>query len=297
MLRESMIYSAWEQQDQLLLCWLQSTLSSPILTKMIGCVHSWQLWDKLHTYFRSQTKAKGIQLRIELRNTKKGTRSISEYLYGIKAIIDSLYSIGDAVSPHEQLGVILHGLPREYESITTLIGSRFEPYQIDEVEALLLAHEVRLEQYKEELLLDTASANVASASPKPPVHAQNPQANVVQHQVNSVPASNAQFQQPQQQEDYNYSDQNSQQKYDQSSGYQGRGGRGNKGDKPRGKGNRVQCQVCSKYGHDASICYHRFNPNYQPVQMFTGHQQPASQFHMPQPQFSFPQPPIQQQQW
>lgn len=98
----NLIYSAWEQQDQLLLFWLQSTLSIPILARMIGCVHSWQLWEKLHTYFRARTKAKGIQLRIELCNTKKGTRSISEYLYCIKAIVDSLYSIGDAVSPHEQ---------------------------------------------------------------------------------------------------------------------------------------------------------------------------------------------------
>lgn len=37
-----------------------------------------------------------------------------------------------------------------------------------------------------------------------------------------------------------------------------RGGRG------RGGRSNVQCQVCHKIGHDASICYHRFKRDYVP---------------------------------
>ena len=52
--RQGMInpaYSIWLQKDQLLLSWLQSTLSSEILSRVLGCSHSHQLWDRLFSYF------------------------------------------------------------------------------------------------------------------------------------------------------------------------------------------------------------------------------------------------------
>lgn len=50
-------YSAWEQQDQLLMSWLQSTLSSSVLSRVIGCVHSWELWEKLLSQFTANVQA------------------------------------------------------------------------------------------------------------------------------------------------------------------------------------------------------------------------------------------------
>lgn len=123
-------------------------------------------------------------MRIELRNIKKGPRSINEYMFRIKALVDSLNNIGDYVSPQEQLGVILNGLPREYESIFTLISSHFEPFHTKEVDALLLAHEVRLEKYKEYLISDTVSANVVVKSDSilpTPQFAPVPQVNIAQN--------------------------------------------------------------------------------------------------------------------
>jgi len=42
------------------------------------------------------------------------------------------------------------------------------------------------------------------------------------------------------------------------SGHHGRGGNG------RGGHSSIQCQVCHKFGHDASICYHRFKKDCTP---------------------------------
>jgi len=51
------------------------------------------------------------------------------------------------------------------------------------------------------------------------------------------------------------------------SGFRGRGGRGRGGRNGRGHGRgrfgNVQCQVCFKFGHLASMCYHRFDQQYQ----------------------------------
>lgn len=71
-------YQRWLVQDQMLFTWLLSSLSESVLPQVIGCKHSWEVWDTIHTHFYSQMRAKARQLRLEMKNTKKGTRSISE---------------------------------------------------------------------------------------------------------------------------------------------------------------------------------------------------------------------------
>lgn len=61
-----------EQQDALLLSWLQSSISKPILTKMIGCKHAYQFWDKLHVHFQSMIQAKSQT--VENWNPRRKTR-------------------------------------------------------------------------------------------------------------------------------------------------------------------------------------------------------------------------------
>lgn len=90
-------YQRWLVQDQMLFTWILSSLSEPILPRVIGCKHSWQLWGTIHKYFHSLMKAKVRQLRSEMKNTKKGSRSISEYVLQIKCIADSLIASGESV--------------------------------------------------------------------------------------------------------------------------------------------------------------------------------------------------------
>lgn len=53
----------WEQQDQLRMSWLLSSISEPILPLMVGCETSFQVWGKLEQYFTVQTKAKISQFK------------------------------------------------------------------------------------------------------------------------------------------------------------------------------------------------------------------------------------------
>lgn len=157
----------WEQQDQLLLSWLLQSLSESLAMKMIKCAHSYQLWDAIHTHFTKLTKAKGRQLRTELRNSKKGTRSIAEYLVRIQTIIDALQSIGSHVTPQEHADVVLAGLPEEYKPFVITVNTRLEPYTVDEIESLLITHEALLEQMS---VPDTLSANVVQGREEISVH-------------------------------------------------------------------------------------------------------------------------------
>ncbi|KHN37157.1 hypothetical protein glysoja_046755, partial [Glycine soja] len=160
---ENPAFSNWELQDQLLLAWLQSSLSPAILPSVIGCKHTFQLWENIHQSFQSKTKAQARQLRTQLRTTKKGSSSISEFLAKIKHISDSLTSIGESVSLQDQLDVILEGLPNEFESLVTLINSKIEWFDLEEIRALLLAHEQRLD--KARITEEAASLNFTQSQP------------------------------------------------------------------------------------------------------------------------------------
>ena len=89
--------------------------------------------EKIHNHFYAKTKAKFRYLRTELRNTRKGERSIVEFLTRIKTIVDSLLAIGQTVSVQEQIDVILEGLPSEYESLVTTIRSKIDQFKFEEI--------------------------------------------------------------------------------------------------------------------------------------------------------------------
>lgn len=104
----------WEQQDKVLLTWLQSMLSMLILSRVLGCAHSYKVWKRIHDYFHKQTWATARQLQTELRSMTLGVKSMHEYLSQITAIYDSLASVGSPIMLQEHIDSILEGPSLNY---------------------------------------------------------------------------------------------------------------------------------------------------------------------------------------
>ena len=131
-------FRLWDQQDQLILSWLMALMSYSILI-LVECDFTWQVWEKIQTYFALHTKARVQQLKTEMRNTTKGSTLIAEYLLRIKELVNSLVSIGCQISEQELIEVILGGLSSDYDAFITSITTHTNPYSIVEVETHLLA--------------------------------------------------------------------------------------------------------------------------------------------------------------
>ncbi|CAL5186404.1 unnamed protein product [Lathyrus oleraceus] len=149
--KENPAYRTWITQDQWLMTWLQSTLSPSILSRVLGCVHSYELWERILAHFQKLTRAKTRQLRAELRSTTLDDKSVNDYLVRIKALVDSLASVGDPVPDQQHIDVILEGLPQDFAPVISVIESKFDSVELEEVEALLLAHKMRSNKYKKSL--------------------------------------------------------------------------------------------------------------------------------------------------
>ncbi|KAF7827163.1 Retrovirus-related Pol polyprotein from transposon TNT 1-94 [Senna tora] len=239
-------YDHWLKQDQLLASWLVASMAEEMVTRMVGKKTSQQIWDRLATFFSGHTRAKERLLKIQLKNTKKGSKSISEYPLSIKKIVDELNSMGAPVSAHEHTKCIFYGLPREYESFVTNVSLRGDEYSVVEVEALLLTQETRIEWFKEST--EPVSTNVA----------QTQSSNRNQTQNNRPP-------------NMQYNNNNQRNPNFNRGGYKGSSNNFNRG---RGRGrmptnnnnngnqwptSRPQCQVCERTGHLAVNCYHSSN--------------------------------------
>ncbi|PNX57709.1 retrovirus-related Pol polyprotein from transposon TNT 1-94, partial [Trifolium pratense] len=154
-------YQRWLFKDQTLFTWLLSTISDGVLPRVLNCKHSHEVWDTIHKFFNSVLKSRARQLRSELKNTKKLSKSVNEYLLRVKSIVNSLIAVGDVVSEQEQVDAILEGLPEEFNSFVMMVYSRFETPTVENVEALLLLQEVQFEKFRQELANPSVSANIA----------------------------------------------------------------------------------------------------------------------------------------
>ena len=226
----SAVYESWIVQDQALFSWLLSTISESVLPRVLSCKHSYQIWDQIHKHFNAVMKARVHQLRSELKTTKKGTRSISEYVLRIRAIADALLAIGDPISERDQIDSILQGLPEEYNPFVMMTYGKGELSSIYDVEALLYVQEAQLDKYRQELALTTATANLAYTED----HA-------------SSKSTRGGFQQSR----------------GRDSGSRGRGL--TKARSAYTQGNRPTCQLCGKYGHAVIDCWHKYDENFELV--------------------------------
>lgn len=74
------------------------------------------------------------QFRAELKNTKKGTRSIAEFFARIRAIASSLTAIGDQISDQDLVDIVLDGLSEEYNSLVVLVFTKLGDIDLTDLE-------------------------------------------------------------------------------------------------------------------------------------------------------------------
>lgn len=225
-------FEAWLVQDQTLFTWLLSILSDGVLPRVLNCHHSWEVWERIQQHYFAHLKAKVRQIRNELKNTKKGSKTISEFITKIHNLADSLTAIGETILDSYLTDVLLDGLPEEYNPFVMMIFGKPDTPPLSEIESLLV-QEFQLEKIRQELSI--ATANIAQALV--PNH-QNQAFHNQYHRNNNASNSNS-----------------------RSRGHQGRS-RG----RARGAstGNRITCQLCSRNGHSVLDCWFRFDETFVP---------------------------------
>ncbi|KAJ3699566.1 hypothetical protein LUZ61_003271 [Rhynchospora tenuis] len=249
-------YDKWLRQDQLILAWILNSLSPQILAQVVNCNTTAQLWQYLQQLYNSQSLAKVLEYKLQLQTIRKGADTCAQYLQKIQNIADRLRSIGAAVSDQDLILHTLQGLGTEFESFVTAASMRQDQMSMAELHSHLLAqesrqranlqasamaHSVQLANQKGSNNMGRASGPIQYSDTKP-----NGSDSLVSHQELAT----------------HYPIQHN------VTNNQGRGSNSNRRGSYRGRGRGrqsttpkedVYCQICTKWGHPAYKCHHRFD--------------------------------------
>ena len=141
-------YETWCERDQILMIWINLTLSEDLLPLTVGMDDSRSLWQSLERRFSGASCTHIHSLRSNIQTLQKGQSSMTDYLQSLKEISDQLAAAGEPISDSDLVAYILSGLSDEYESFVDSIKTRLEPVNPDELHGLLLSKEISLQKRK-----------------------------------------------------------------------------------------------------------------------------------------------------
>ncbi|BAF18023.1 Os05g0527300 [Oryza sativa Japonica Group] len=232
-------FDDWVATDQQVLGFLLSTLARDVLAQVATCGTAAAAWQMLEEMYSSVTRARFINTRIALSNTKKGTLSINEYVSKMKALADEMTAAGKIVDDDDLISYIIAGLDDTYEPvISTIVGK--DTMTLGEAYSQLLSFEQRLAlRHGGDSSVNLANRGRGGGGG--------------------------------QQRGGNTGNGGRGRGGNNNGANRGRG-RGNNGGArpPGGVDNRPKCQLCYKRGHTVINCWYRYDEDFVPDEKYAG---------------------------
>lgn len=113
-----------------------------MLGNITRCVTAREIWSVLEDLFQSQSKARVLQLKLQLQTTKKGDLSVDDYFLKMRSYADLLAAAGYPVSNDDLALQILNGFDLEYDGVMVNFTNRPETISQQEVQFALQAQEI-----------------------------------------------------------------------------------------------------------------------------------------------------------
>lgn len=151
-------YGRWCDQDQHLLSGLLSTMTEDVLRDVISANTSKEAWDILQRMFSSSTRARTVQIRVELATTKKHGFSAADYFRKIKNLAIEMAAADAPLRDDEVIAYLLAGLGADYDAFVTSMTTKCETLSLDDVYAYLMVFEACQSQHQAEMQLHTGSS-------------------------------------------------------------------------------------------------------------------------------------------
>nr|XP_007140419.1 hypothetical protein PHAVU_008G110300g [Phaseolus vulgaris]ESW12413.1 hypothetical protein PHAVU_008G110300g [Phaseolus vulgaris] len=130
-------------QDQLVLSLINSSVTEEVLSTVVGITTAREAWDTLERQFASTSRARAMQIRMELSTIQKKDMTIADYFRKVKRLRDTLAAIGKRVEDEELIAYMLQGLGPDYDPFVTSITTRTDVYTVSDVYAHMLSYEMR----------------------------------------------------------------------------------------------------------------------------------------------------------
>jgi hypothetical protein len=156
-------------QDQANLSSIQGSLTPALVGLIVFAKTSHEAWTILERSFMSQSRARASALCRELGDCEKLDSTATEFYNKVKALADTLASIGQPLTDFEFNSFIVNGLDEEYDGLVEIINERSNstPMMAHEVYSRLLLTEQRVKARRANRSRGSHSVNVAYKGGRP----------------------------------------------------------------------------------------------------------------------------------
>lgn len=103
-------YVQWCEQDQAILSAILSSLSPDVLSQCLFLKTSKEVWDTLHGLYAAQSRARAMQIRMQLATLKKNDMPATDYFSRVKGLTDTLAAAGAPLRDDEIVAYLLTGV-------------------------------------------------------------------------------------------------------------------------------------------------------------------------------------------
>ncbi|KAK0597079.1 hypothetical protein LWI29_021647 [Acer saccharum] len=155
-------YGIWVRQDQLIMNAIIGSLSPTIISFVASAKTSMEAWNILSNTYAKPSRGRIKQIKLLLKNSTKGTQSITEFLHSVKSRADELALLGAPVTDEDLTDRILDDLDDEYKELVRAVQARDNPISFDELHEKLLTFEASLYGARKDPTPFPATANPAN---------------------------------------------------------------------------------------------------------------------------------------
>ncbi|CAL8139773.1 unnamed protein product [Prunus armeniaca] len=112
----NLAYEDWIQQDQMVLSWINGSLSPDVLATVARSTSAHLTWLSLEKRYAFQNQNRLLQLRGDLPQTTQGVLSIADFLDKVNSLADNLALFGSSVSDSNLVAIIMNNMGPLYET-------------------------------------------------------------------------------------------------------------------------------------------------------------------------------------
>ncbi|PNX93879.1 hypothetical protein L195_g017041 [Trifolium pratense] len=139
-------YEDWFANDQLIVSFLLASMTERDAVAFSSCDTARQLWLAIEAKYADPSRAHVMSLKNQLQRSRKGSQTVTEFLFQIKRVADELAVLDATISDDDITLYVLNGLGSEYRDIAASIRTRDRSFTFEELHSHLIAHEEFLQK-------------------------------------------------------------------------------------------------------------------------------------------------------
>lgn len=155
-------HTLWKHQDRLIFSGLIGAISIDVQPIVSNSKTAANIWKTLANTYAKPSRGHIQQLRFQIKNWSKGTKSIDEYVQGLTTRFDQLALLGKPMEHENQIDYVLSGLPEEYKQVIDQLEGRDATPSVTKVHEKLLNKEAKLLTASSSLAVHPITANTAT---------------------------------------------------------------------------------------------------------------------------------------